>query len=178
MSEKKILIDGKVVSYNGLFRADELYGIIRRFFSERGYFMKETNNQEDILENGKQIVVKMEPEKQLSDYAKSLIVLQITIKGLQDKVVTIDGHKQKYQHGSVAFKANAFLLTDLRGRWEGSGGLFMFRMIIDKFIKKDQTSIAQAKTMKDCNDLLDEIRSYLNMSRFKLEHKDPDHQEP
>lgn len=172
--EKKVLIDGKVVSYNGLFRADELYGIIRRFFSERGYFMNETNNQEDVLENGRQIVVKMEPTKFLSDYAKSQIVIQLTIKGLQDKVVTIDGHKQKYQHGSVSIKGSAILLTDIRGRYEDSGGAFVFRILIDKFIKKDRTDIAQAKSMKDCNDLLDEIRSYLNMSRFKLEHKDPE----
>jgi hypothetical protein len=171
MSEKKVLIDGKVVGYNGLFRADELYGIIRRFLSERGYFMFETNNQEDVLENGRQIVIKMEPTKQLSDYAKSQIVLLITIKGLQDKVIKIDGHQQKYQHGNVSIKASAFLLTDLRPRWEGSGGRFMFRIIIDRFIKKDQMTIAQEKTRKDCEDLLDEVRSYLNMSRFKLEHK-------
>jgi len=160
MAEIKILIDGKTVAYSGLFRMDELYGIMRRYFKERGYFLVETQNQEDVLESGKQVVLKLEPEKTLSDYAKSKLVTVVHVKGLQDRTVTVDGHKQK-------------LITDHRSRWEGSGGAFLLRTIMNKFIKRDVIHTAEANTKKDANELLDEIRSYLNMTRFKMEHHDP-----
>ena len=173
MAEIKILIDGKTVAYSGLFRMDELYGIMRRYFKERGYFLVETQNQEDVLESGKQVVLKLEPEKTLSDYAKSKLVTVVHVKGLQDRTVTVDGHKPKYQHGSVSVKVNALLITDHRSRWEGSGGAFLLRTIMNKFIKRDVIHTAEANTKKDANELLDEIRSYLNMTRFKMEHHDP-----
>lgn len=173
MTEFKILVDGKTVAYSGLFRMDEFYGIIRRFLKERGYFLFETQNQEDVLEGGKQVVLKLEPEKVLSDYAKSKLVIVIHVKNLQDRTVAIDGHKQKYQHGSASVKATAILMTDSRSRWEGKGDLFLFRTLMNKFIKRDMVHAAEADTVKDCNDLLDEIRSYLNMTRFKMEHHDP-----
>jgi hypothetical protein len=174
MPEIKILVDGKVVEYSGLFRVDEFYGILRRFLKERGYFLFETQNQEDVLEGGKQVVQRLEPVKTLSDYAKSKLAIIIHIKNLNDRVITADGRKQKYQHGSVNLKFSAFLVTDHRNRWEGTGNMFLLRTLMNKFVKRDMVHTAEESTIKDCNDLQEELRSYLNMTRFKVEHAAPD----
>ena len=168
MAERNILVDGRMVVYSGLFRADELYSIIRSFFSQRGYFAIEKKAQEDVLESGKQIVVETEAGLRFNDYAKGIIKLAINVKNLKDKTITLNGHKQKYQQGEVKIKFSAFLETDRRSQWEGSGLAFVFRTLSDKFIRHDYIHSMQDQTTKDCNALADEVKTYLNMGRFKI----------
>jgi hypothetical protein len=168
MVERHILIDGRLVIYTGLYRADELYHILRSFFGERGYFAIEKRSQEDVLESGKQIVVETEAGKRFNDYAKGVIKVSINVKSLKDKTITLNGHKQKYQHGDIRIKLTAIMETDRRSQWEGSGLAFLFRTISDKFIRHDFIHAMQQQTAKDCGQLADELKAYLNMNRFKI----------
>jgi hypothetical protein len=170
MSELKLLVEDKKVVYNGLFRIDEIYGIIRKKLSSRGYFMIEKKSQEDILENGKQVYIELEPLKMISDYDKGKMKILFWIKGAKDKVITIDGHKQKYQQGEVNITFFAWHETDHKNKWEGSGAQFFFRVLMDKFIRHDQNHQIEDDIKRDCNQLADEIKSYLNMTRFKISH--------
>jgi hypothetical protein len=170
MSELKLLIEDKKIVYTGLFRVDELYNIIRKNLGNRGYFVIEAKNQEDILENGKQVLIEMMPIKTISDYSKGKMRITIWLKGVKDKTVTVDGHKQKYQQGEVNLVFFAMHETDYKNKWEGSGAQFFFRTLMDKFIKHDATRRVEDDIKRDCNQLADECKSYLNMTRFKLSH--------
>jgi len=172
MAELKTLIDGKRVSYTGLFRLNELYDIIKRFFGSRGYFMFETRNREETMPDGKHIWITMEPEKTASDYVKRRIKIDIVIKSLKDRDVTLDGHKQKWQHGTIDIDFFATLRTDYRNKWEGNGLLFLLRTLSDKFVKRDSMHEAEDDTMHDCLQLQEEVKAYLNMSRFTVSHHD------
>ena len=171
MVEIKTLIDAKRVGYIGLFRLEELYDIMKTFYRRRGYFYIETRNQEEHFPEGKQIVITMEPERTLSDYVKSRMRIDMVIKGLKDKEVTIDGHKQKYQQGNVQITFFAYLRTDYRNKWQDTGLLFLLRTISDKFIRRDTMHQAEDLIMSDCLALQEEIKAYLNMSRFTVQHE-------
>ena len=171
MAEIKTLIDNKKVIYTGLFKVEELYAIIKRFCKERGYFPIEERNDETIIEQGKQILLTIKPVKTLSDYAKSKMLIDIDIRGLKDKTITIDGLKQKYQHGTATIIFSAYLETDYRNRFENTGLQFLFRTISNKFIRKDIIGQAEENTKKDCIDLQEEVKTFLNLTRFKQERK-------
>jgi hypothetical protein len=170
MPEIDTIIDGKEVTYSGLFRCDELYEVIREYFKERGYFHIERKNEESVLEGGKECAIILEPIKKFSDYGKAKIRVDMLMRDLKDKTVTVGGSKQQYQHGHVRIRFFAFLETDWRGRYDNQGWLFLFRTISNKFIRRDLWHSMEDMTRKDCEELADEIRSYLNMNRFKVEH--------
>lgn len=167
----------KPLSYKGPFRADELYGIIRRFLKERNYFLIENISQEDVLPDGKQVFLEIMGTKSLSDYASGEIKMKIHLSGLKDKVLKVEGMEQKFQTGKVSIGLKAQFRTDSRTRWEGKGWQFLFRTISDKFIRKGRMSEMQDATVKDCLDLNGELKGYLNMHRFKVEHHPKDNPE-
>jgi hypothetical protein len=167
MAELRKLFEKKL-GYDGPFRIDEMYSVIRRFLKERGYFLIETNNQEDVLAQGRQVFVEITAEEQISDYAKGQIILEIFLKEVKDKLLSVEGHKQKYQTGKVEIRFIAQLRADYRGKWENTGFKFFFRTLMDKFVRKDITSRLMEKTKKDCDDLALEVKGYLNMHRYKF----------
>ena len=69
MAEIRTLIDGKSLSYEGVFNIKELYKIIDTWFRDRGYDKQEIKNWEDVSESEKQIVLEIIPYKKVSDYA-------------------------------------------------------------------------------------------------------------
>ncbi len=173
MAEIRKLFDRKPLTYEGPFRADELYSIIRRFMRERSYYLLETNSQEDVLPEGKQVIIEMIGMRQFSDYCKGEIKLGVKLLKLNEKVLKVEGHEQKYQVGQVKISMTGQMRTDYRNKWEGSGIQFFFRQISDKFIRRDISEEQASHCQKDCDDLRNEIKSYLNMHRFKFE-QDPE----
>ncbi|MBR9700633.1 hypothetical protein GOV11_02090 [Candidatus Woesearchaeota archaeon] len=171
MAEIKILTK-KPMTFKGPFRVDEFCGLIRRFAKERNYFMVEENNQEDVLPDGNQIVMDVNLSKQLSDYAKGVIDVHIHMHGCTDKVLEIEGQKQKCQVGTIDVECVAKMESDYRNRYENKGFSFLFRTISDKFIRRDITHQQNDSCTKDCTDLAGELKSYLNMHRFKLDDRE------
>jgi hypothetical protein len=169
MPEIYTLVDDKTVNYTGLFRMDELYAIISKHLRSRGYFIIEKMDQEDVLEKGKQVLVSLEPEKKFNDYAKSKMRVEIFSKHLKDRLITLNGHKQKYQQGEVTVKVFSFLETDRQKRMEGSGLQLVLRTLSDKFIRRDFVHQMRSESAKDALDLVEEVKSYLNISRFKIQ---------
>ena len=169
MVEYYTVIDHRPLSFEGYFRPQDLFQVIRKFLKERGYFPLEYKNFEEVFEQGRQITIELRPFHQISDYVKKEMVLRINMYRLKEETIEIDGVKRRYQHGKVSFVCDAHLITDLKAKWEGSGFLYFLRVLNDKFIRKDWINTARTEVGKDMEDLLHEVSSYLNMIRFKTE---------
>lgn len=168
MSETKTLIDRKPLVYEGIFRMDELWGVIQRWIKTRSMIIVETRNEEKVTEKGKDLFIELQPYRKISDYLRKTIELEIYVRRLTDKVVKVDGRKQKYQHGEVDIRFTALMESDWRSRWEGTGFYYLVRTLMDKFVRYDVIRQAENEAVKDCLDLQEEIKAYLNMTRFKI----------
>ncbi len=168
MSEIKYLIDGKEVKYEGLFDLRGLFKAIDDFFRERGYDRLETKNYEEVYETGRQITIELLPYKKVNDYVKMQIRIYAFFKEVRDKVVEIDGVKRKLQHGKAEFWFDADLLTDYEHRWESRVVLYFLRTISDKFIRKSQVGMAEEICKKDCMDVIELVKNFLNMNRHSF----------
>ena len=168
MVEVKTLIDAKRLEYTGLFRISEIYDLIRNFFGPRGYLWFELRNREEVMPDGKHIWMTIQPSRTVNDYLRTIVRLEIVMKGVKEKDIVVDGHKQKYQQGHIKIEFSAIMNYDYRNKWEGNGFLFMMRTISDKFIRRDAMHESEDMCVRDCLQIEEEIRSYLNMSRFTL----------
>ncbi len=167
MVQRKILSFGETFEYKGLIDAKDLYKILNKWLTDRGYEKFEKLNSEHVYPDGKQIFLEILPNKQVSDDAKGVIHIQIKMNRLKEKVVKISGIRKNIYEGEVEFTFNTYLETDKEGAWSATAHAFFFRTLIDRFIYRTYIDKLEEQLVNDKDELMREIKSYLNMERFE-----------
>ncbi len=167
MSEIYTLIDEKPIVYKGIFKLDDLFQLIDNFFKERGYERREIQNVEERYRDGDSITFEFFNYKKIDDYSKKKIRIYGVLTDLKEKRVKIDDIKQKVIKGEVKLYFDAYIESDYKTKWEGHAFFYFLRTIVDKYIRKTISSKAKDEVVADTNKLIDEIKSFLKMSRYK-----------
>jgi hypothetical protein len=166
MAEVKTLIDGKSLSYEGVFNIKELYRLIDKWFKDHGYDKQEIKNWEDVSEAEKQIVLEIIPYKKVSDYARIDIRIFIIFSKLTEVDIEKDNIKFKMNKGRGEFYFDAYVVTDYENKWETKPFFYFVKNVFDKFIYRVYTSNYDTEAIRDCTEVENEIRGFLNMNRF------------
>ena len=166
MAEIKTLIDGKSLSYEGVFNIKELYRIVDTWFRDRGYDKQELKNWEDVSENEKQIVLEIVPTKRVSDYAKIDIRVFMIFSKLSELDIEKDNIRYKMNKGRAEFYFDAYVVTDYENKWQTNPMYFFIKNVLDKFVYRVYTAAYDTEAIRDCTEIENEIRSFLNMNRF------------
>lgn len=166
MAEIKTLIDGKSLSYEGVFNLKELYRLIDKWFKDHGYDKQEIKNWEDVSQNEKQIILEIIPYKKVSDYARLDIRIFMIFSKITDVEIEKDGIKFKMNKGRAEFYFDAYVVTDYEHKWETKPIFYFIKNVFDKWIYKIYMSTYDTEVIRDCTEIENEIRSYLNMNRF------------
>lgn len=167
MGESKTLVNQRPVKYHGLFDFRELYKVIDSWCRDNGYDKVERKNFEEVFEDGKQIIMELVPYKKISDYAKIEIRVYIEITNCTEEAIERDKLKHKLFKGDIFFSFDCYLITDYEEHWETRPFYYFFRTLVDKFIYRDYTKRYEDQALSDCEDIIREIKSYLNMERYK-----------
>jgi hypothetical protein len=167
MAEKMPVVEHALVNYSGLFDVKELYSAINEWFKDKGYDRREIKNEEHITPAGKFIDIELMPYKKLSDYAKSVIRMQITMRDVKEVEVERDKHKVKINQGAIEFIFDSYLETDYEGRWEQTPFYFFMRTVYDKFFYKNYTERFEETVASETAEAEAMIKSFLNMYRFR-----------
>jgi len=166
MAEREVVVDHARLSYEGLFSVPELYKLIDTWIRERGYDKLEKKNIEKIERDGKYIEIEILPWKKITDYAKNVLRLRIIMSNVKDVEIERDGKKIKLNQGKVKIVSDAYLETDYEHRWEGKPIFFFLRTVFDKYFFKPYTQSYRENVLKDYNDLIGQIKSFLNLYRY------------
>ena len=166
MAEIKTLIDGKSLSYEGVFNLRELYSLIDRWFKDHGYEKQEIKNWEDVAEKEKQIIIEIIPYKKVSDYARIDIRIFMIFSKLTDIEIEKEGMKVKMNKGRAEFYFDAYVVTDYENKWHTKPLYYFLRNVFDKFVYKIYMSGYDTEAIRDCTEVEGEIKSFLNMNRF------------
>ncbi|MBU1202017.1 MAG: hypothetical protein KJ583_05975 [Nanoarchaeota archaeon] len=166
MPETQIIIDGKKLSYEGLFDAKDLYTVIDQLMAQHTFDKDEFLNSEHVYQDSKQLEMELRPYKKFSDYVKGEIKIMITATDLKKVEIEKKGVKRKLYNGKVTVTFYSYLITDYEGSWEMKPFYYLVRMLIDKFIYKGYITEAKNQLITVTDEVYDEIRSYLNMHRY------------
>ena len=164
--ERKLLVRGLDVGYEGLFDAPEFFKLIDDWFKEKGYNKYDLKHVERVGEKGKFINYEIRPWKRISDYVQYEIYVRIIIKDLTETTVKKGKDSFKINKGNVMISIDAYLATDVKNRWESRPIIFFMRTIFDKFIHREYTSKYEQDIMNDVKDFHMELKSYLNLSKY------------
>ena len=167
MPERRQVVRGEKLKYSGFFSAKELWRLIDKWFAENGFADRvELFHDEKVAKDHKDIQVKYQPYKKVSDYVKIEQRLIISIFNLVKKTITKDGHKINLDQADLTIQFDGYINTDYEGRWENRPEFFFLRTIMDKFIFKTYTGKYEAMIKTQIRELKNEIESYLNMHKY------------
>ena len=167
MTEVRTLSFGEQINYTGVIDATGLYKLLKKWLGERDYNHVEKLNEEHVYEDGRQIIIELRPYKELSEYAKVEIRIEMIFKKLQDITLTKDKIKHKTKKGEMQITFSTFIITDLEGSWTAKPLYFFLRLLLEKYIYRSYVGKYEDVVIQDKNNLMRELRSYLNMERFR-----------
>jgi hypothetical protein len=166
MPERRVVVDELHLDYEGIFDSKALLNMIDDFFRERGYDKRELRNVETVKPSGKNIELVIMPWKTITDYAKLEIKVRIWLRNLKQIEVKKDGAKLKLDQGTVNLIFDAYLTTDVEGRWESKPMFFFIRTFWDKFLMRSDTSKWEGLVTAHTKELHTQIKSFLNLQKF------------
>lgn len=166
MAERLIVVDKERLNYEGIFDAKELFAVLKDWATDRGYWLIEKKHGEAIKPEGKYIDMDFEPFRKYTDYAKSVIKIRAQFNELKDVVVERDGKKVKLQEGKVSFIFDGILETDYEHRWETKPIFHFLRTVFEKYVYTPFISGFERGVKEDTMSLKNQIKSFLNLSRF------------
>jgi hypothetical protein len=166
MVERVVLVDKQKLTYEGIFTVRDLYSIIDIFIQSKGYQKKEKISNEVVTKAGRKINHKYEISKQLSDFSKSIIQVNMLLEDVKDIEIKKEGVKTHANQGKVTFLLDAYLENDFEHRWENKPGFFFIRVLFDKYIFKPFTTDYQGFVMKDYKEFRNEVMGYLNLNKY------------
>ncbi|MBR9682911.1 hypothetical protein GOV03_00015 [Candidatus Woesearchaeota archaeon] len=166
MTEKNLIVDHTLLSYEGLFDLAELYRLIESWFYEKGWDKHERMNQEQITAEGKQIRIVLEPFKNITDYFKLIMKIKINFNNVTDVEIEHEGQKKKLQQGEVKMVFDGYILSDRQGRWNDKPLWWFLSIIFHKYIFKGQYTKAELWLKSDVEDVYQRVKSFLNVYRY------------
>jgi hypothetical protein len=168
MTERKQIISGLNISYEGLFDVKDFLMLIEDWFKQNGYDKNEMKHVERVREKGKFIDIEIAPTKEVSDYVRNEIYVRIQINDLVEAKIKKNKTELKINKGNVSIDISAYLQTDYQEKMESKPLMFFWRAISEKFINKKYTGKSEKQLTNDVQNFHSEIKAYLNLERFVI----------
>lgn len=167
MAEETQVFKGKL-KHSGLFDFKELYKFAFNFFKEaKEYGMIEKAYSEKVGASGKEIEIKWEAMKKVSDYFKIVIGIDWRILGFTNVEAKRDGETIKTNKGDIEIAIGGKLIRDYENKWETSPIIKFMRSVYDKYIIKNMITELEDSVFGVCDEFLGQVKSFLVLEAKK-----------
>lgn len=167
--EKNLIINNRTLTYQGLFRVNELFQTLNQALENLGYQKQEKKTEETVSPSGKQTLVELRPFKIKSSYLTLAFKIKINLKNITETVKEVDQVKRTFQQGEVIIVMDAWSLTDHESRW-GMKPLFYFlKAFINKYIYHfplEEGFIGELKA--DADYLTRQLKAFLSLYKYQV----------
>jgi len=133
MVEKDTIFKGKV-KQRGIFNFKDIYNFLYDWLRDEGYDVYEKNYTEKVSGDSKQVEIRWEAEREISDYFRFQIKASWIILGMKSVEVEKEGKKIKMDSGYLEIKFEAVLLKDYENRWENQPFWKFLRGVYERYI--------------------------------------------
>lgn len=148
----------KKLDYTGYYNASDLYELLIELLEGSGY--KELKREEEfVIEDSKQLKKKIEYEKKINSFMKSIIKVKIDFKFKMKEEI----ENKKIHDGSIKIEFNGTKEVDYDGDWDDTSDKMAFRILLYKFFFKHTIDNEFKKEEKSVDSLLERIKGYLGV---------------
>lgn len=162
MAQKKEVYKEKF-KHTGYWKYKEVYDMVFFWLRDHQYKINENLYNEKIISNGKEVVIRWEAEKKVTDYFKYQIKADWHILGMKDVEVEIDGKKQKTQNGEVEIIFKGVLIKDYEKRWEDKPLWKFLRGVYEKYVIRATVDEFEDHVEDDVREMIGELKAFLKL---------------
>ncbi len=166
MVERKAVIEGLKIGYNGLFELNEFYRTVEDWRIKQGREKQILKKLEHAEKTGKDIEWFMEFWKMTGEYAKPVVRIRALFTNIANVNIKKDGYTKTYQKGEAVILLDGILETLLEGRWTQRPLFVFFRTLFDKYLHKYWTEKFDAQLKKDTMDLHRHIEAFFSLYKY------------
>ena len=159
MAFKDYVAQGVSVGKDAVFDLKEVYTAVFRWLSRYKYDYQELGYKETVEETGKDMTAEIYCEKNINDYIKYVIRIEVRIKDMINVEVK-DRNKQK---GNIEFVFDAYVLKDYEQDWSDNAFLRFFRESYDRFVGKSRMNQYETELKDELDKFVRELKSFLDL---------------
>jgi len=163
MAEKKEVYKQKI-KQKGYWNYTDLYNFCFNWLKDEGYKLKEKEYVEKISSFGKEIILRWEASKKITDYFKHVIHVEWHILGMKDAEVEQDGKKVSTNKGEVGITIKASLVRDYEEKWENNPFYKFLRGTYEKYIIRTTVDEYEDDLEEKTKEYIKEIKAFLQLS--------------
>lgn len=162
MSEKDILYKGKI-KQGGIFNFKDLYSFLYELLTNEGYFINEKSYSEKVAGDAKEVEIKWEAKKKVSDYFQFMINVNWRILGMKKVTIKKEGKEMSMDSGSLELAFSVTLIKDYEERWENQPFWKFMRGVYDRYIVRTRIEEYGKKAIIEVNELINECKAFLEL---------------
>lgn len=161
MAQKEQVYKG-TIKQSGYWKFSEVYTLLYDWLKDNGYDVNEELYKE-VAGSGKEIIIKWNASKKVTDYIKYEISLDWHILGMKDAEVEVDGAVKKTNKGELGISIKATLIKDYEGKWEDKPIWKFLRGIYDNYITRSTISEYSDELEDEVSSMIDELKAFLRL---------------
>ncbi len=147
----------------GFWNYKDLYAFCFDWFKDKGYLLEEKEYVEKNSDAGKEIQLKWEASKKVTDYFKNHIVIKWHILTMNSAEIERNGKKEKTNKGEIKMEISADLEKDYEKRWEGKVFVKFMRGLYDNYIMRTTNDEYEDRLAGDADGLSSQIKAFLEL---------------
>lgn len=149
------------IKQDGIFNFKEMYRFCLAWLVDENYDVTEKTYTEKITAVGKELEIRWDAVKKISDYFKFNIMAVWKILNMSDVEVTENGKKIKMNKGSAEIRITGVLQKDYENKWEDNPFSKFLRTLYDKHIIRARIEQYEGKIFAECDEFANQIKSFL-----------------
>lgn len=153
----------QTIKKKGYWNYTDLYNFCFSWLKDNGYGVKENEYVEKLSDFGKEIQLKWEAGRKVTDYFKFVIKVEWHILGMNDAVIERDGKQEKTNKGEVKISISADLVKDYEDNWDKKPLAKFLRGIYDKYIIRTTIDNYEDTLKDDFKEYVSQVKSFLEL---------------
>ena len=162
MVEKKFVVDGMKLSYNGPFDIIDFYKQVEDWISAKGLEKEIKKKVEHVEASGKKIEWFLEIWEDVGEYARRVVRLRALFNNVKEVKVQKGKRKKKLNKGEALIIIDGILETDIQGKWQQKPVYYFLRALVDRFIYRFHMNKVEDRLAGDAYDLHHTLEDFFN----------------
>jgi hypothetical protein len=160
MVEKKFVVDGLKLSYNGTFDIIDFFKNVENWISENNKEKDIKKKLEHVEPKGKKVEWFLEIWEDINEWTRSIVRIQAHFTDVTELTVKKGNRKKRLNKGNVLITFDGILETDIEGKWQQKPWFYFLRAVSDRFLWKFHMNKMEDKLAADTYSLNNRLKEF------------------
>lgn len=151
------------IKKKGFWNFTDLYNFTFNWLKDNGYSVKEKEYTEKASDAGKELIIKWEGGRKMTEYFKGVIKVDWHILTMQKAEIERDGKVEKTNKGEVKLSCESSLVKDHEDRWVDHPWNKILRGLYDKYIMRTTNEDYEDKVKDDFKEFISQTKAFLEL---------------